>query len=106
MHVRWTRPLADRVVLGEGSHVRAFAGETILLVAALTVLSDMVLPPASVLSAYATAMRMLVTIQCLVLAGAFPHMQLLDELLGARQELFLALYRACAPSRSSITCGI
>jgi hypothetical protein len=96
--VRWTKPLADRVLLGEATHVKAFAGETIVLVASLTALCDMVLTPAAILEPHATSMRMLFTIQCLVLLGdsSIPHLQLLDELLEAHQAIFLLLYPACA----------
>ena len=66
--------------------------------AVLTGFCDMVLTPASSLPAHATTMRMLFTIQCLVLLGdsALPRMQFLDELLEAHQDLFLLLYIACA----------
>ena len=95
---RFRRSLSERVTSGVDKHMRAFAGEMICVVAALTLVCDMILTPAAVLPAHATCMRMLFTTQFIALMGdsGLPHMQLLDELLEAHQVLFLALYPSCA----------
>jgi hypothetical protein len=88
----------QRLVAGDNKHIRAFAGEMLMLVPCLILFSDMVLVPAGVMEPQVACMRLLFTIQVVIMAGdrAADIVDFLDELIWAHHDLYLGLYRACA----------
>ena len=95
---KWKAPLSERIRPGNNKHIRAFAGETVLLITSLTMLCEMVIVPTGQLPGQRLLIQFLFTIQCLILMSDFalPHMDLLDELLEEFHKLFLHFYGACA----------
>ena len=100
---RFKRSLGERMVPGEGSHLRAFADETIAIVATLTIFCDMILEPVALLPHHATCMRLLFTIQCIVLMGdyALPHLQFLDELLESHHLFFWSSIQSAPKTKAA-----
>ena len=95
-NMRWKPDLARRCPGGNGTHIRGFASEMLLLVSCLVAFGDAALTDA--MPAHVACLRFLYTIQVLILMGdrLLAHLALLEELLAAHHDLFLALYGECA----------
>ncbi len=93
---RWTRDLAARVVRDDKAHMRAFASEMLLLTSIMVAFADAALE--EVMPAHVATLRFLYTVQVMVFLGdgVLAHLRLLDEILAAHHDLFLALYGDCA----------
>ena len=90
----WRRPLEKRSLPSPKSHIRAFASETLQLVEICVAFADMALEPARLMPAHVLCLRLLYTIQVIILSGdeACDHIDRLEDILSGHHQLYMQLY--------------
>jgi len=92
-----TLNLSQRIAPGQNTHMRAYASDMLELVEICVALGDMVLEPGGMMAGHVFCLRLLHSIQCIILRGdeACRLADRLDDLLDAHHQMYLALYPTC-----------